>query len=295
MTTFRPPLTKEDIRGVIPPLVSTFAADGTLDLALFRGELAFMEAAGVTLAVIGGSTGSGDELSADELAALIGEATRSGKIDIIAGIITTTTRDAILRGQKAKEAGARALMLGPPIYTTPSADGLDGFIRDVYEATGLPIIYYNHFFNPPSVMQRIADVPGVICLKEVALEPVAELFQTVGERVAIAAGADCVNIASFLFGAHASISGINTVIPKQYREIYAAHEAGDYRLGRELTEKIAPLAREMIKPENFPARVKYAINLQGREVGAPRKPSGDLAQQDQENIKAALRFAGLIA
>lgn len=144
-------------------------------------------------------------------------------------------------------------------------------------------------------MQRVAQLPEVICVKEVALEPVTELVQTVGDRVAIAAGADSVNIASFLFGAQASISGINTVIPKQYGEIFAAHAAGDYVLGRKLTDKIAPLAREMTKSVNFPARIKFAINAQGRKVGEPRKPNGNLAKQDQENILKALKLAGLLA
>ncbi|SAL53634.1 dihydrodipicolinate synthase [Caballeronia udeis] len=287
-------LKKEEIRGIIPPLVSTFTLGGDLALDLFINELKFMSSVGISLAVVGGSTGSGDELSPDELATLIGVATSQSSLRIIAGVITTTTRDAIRRGLLAKEAGACALMLGPPIYTTPSAEGLDNFITDVASATGLPIIYYNHFFNPPSVMKRIADLPGVICLKEVALEPVSELVQTVGDKVAVAAGADCVNIASFLFGAHASISGINTVIPHQYREIFAAHERRDYLQGRMLTEKIAPLAREMIKPDNFPARVKYAINLLGRSVGEPRKPSGNLAPDDRRNIEAAIRHAGLL-
>jgi len=287
-------LNKNDIYGVIPPLVSTFGPNGDLDLRLFEKELEFMEQVGIDLAVIGGSTGSGDELSIDELGALIETATRKSKIHIIAGVITTTTPDAIKRGQVARDAGAEALMVGPPIYTTPSDDGLDGFLTDVNEATGLGIIYYNHFFNPASVMQRVAHLPGVICLKEVALEPVAQLVQTVGDRVAIAAGADAVNIASFMLGAVASISGINTVIPAQYREIFAAHEANDYRKGRQLTEKIAPLAREMIKGVNFPARVKFAINLLGREVGPPRKPSGNLAKVDQENIIAALKHAELL-
>ncbi|ACE94847.1 UNVERIFIED_ORG: dihydrodipicolinate synthase/N-acetylneuraminate lyase [Rhizobium esperanzae] len=288
-------LSKEEISGVIPPLVSTFAADGSLDFELFRDELRFMESVGVRLAVVGGSTGSGDELSAEELGQLVNEAVQNSHIRIIAGVITTTTKDAILRGQKAKEAGASALMVGPPIYTTPSQEGLEAFVRDIHDATQMPIIFYNHFFSPPSVMQRIAKLTGVICVKEVALEPVAELVQTVGDRVAIAAGADSVNIASFLLGADASISGVNTVIPKEYGEIYRAHLEGDYRRGRELTERIAPLAREMIKPANFPARVKFAINLLGRKVGEPRKPSGDLAMEDQDNIRAALRHAGLIA
>jgi 4-hydroxy-tetrahydrodipicolinate synthase len=287
-------LTKNDILGIIPPLVSPFTEKGDLDLGLFEKELGFMERAGIELAVIGGSTGSGDELTPEELGTLVETAVKKSKLRVIAGIITTTTRDAVKRGRIVAEAGAGALMLGPPIYTTPSDDGLDGFIKDVHEATSLPIVYYNHFFSPPSLMQRVAGLPGVICLKEVALEPVAELVQTVGDKVAVAAGADAVNIASFLFGADASISGINTVIPKQYVEIFAAHKAGNYLEGRKLTEKIAPLAREMIKGVNFPARVRFAINHLGREVGPARKPSGNLAKADQENILAALRFAGLV-
>jgi 4-hydroxy-tetrahydrodipicolinate synthase len=286
-------LSKNEIRGIIPPLVSPFTIDGDLDLKLFEKELRFMESVGIQLAIIGGSTGSGDELSPEELGSLVETATKKSKIRVIAGIITTTTLDAIRRGKIAAAAGASALMLGPPIYTTPSEDGLDGFINDVHEATSLPIIYYNHFFSPPSLMRHVANLPGVICVKEVALEPVAELVQTVGYKVAIAAGADAVNIASFLLGADASISGINTVIPKEYQEIFAAHENNDYAKGRELTEKIAPLAREMIKGVNFPARVKFAINQLGREVGYPRKPSGNLAKADQDNIIAALKFAGL--
>jgi 4-hydroxy-tetrahydrodipicolinate synthase len=287
-------LQRDEIRGIIPPLVSTFGPTGDLDLERFKRELRFMEDVGVTLAVVGGSTGSGDELAPEELGDLVNSATTNSKMRVIAGILTTTTRDAIHRGRLAKNAGACALMLGPPIYTTPSDEGLAQFVSDVVEATALPIIYYNHFFSPPSTMRHIASVRGVICLKEVALEAVSELVQTVGNKVAIAAGADSVNIASFMLGAHASISGINTVVPAEYREIYAAHEAGDYRRGRMLTEKIALLAREMIKPINFPARIKFAINLLGRDVGAPRKPSGNLGQADQANIVAAIRHAGLV-
>jgi 4-hydroxy-tetrahydrodipicolinate synthase len=288
------PLKQEEIRGIIPPLVSTFGVDGELDLARFAAELEFMEELGIRLAVVGGSTGSGDELTPEELGSLVETATSKSSLRVIAGVITTSTKHAIRRGITARDAGACALMLGPPIYNTPSPAGLDRYIRDVVHATSLPIVYYNHFFSPASVMQRIAGLDGVICLKEVALEVVAELVQTVGDKVVIAAGADAVNVASFLLGADAAISGINTVIPKQYIEIYQAHLDRDYSLARELTERIGPIAREMIKPVNFPARVKYAINLLGRDVGEPRAPSGDLDEADKKNIRIALKTAGLL-
>ncbi|TIL82759.1 MAG: dihydrodipicolinate synthase family protein, partial [Mesorhizobium sp.] len=51
----------------------------------------------------------------------------------------------------------------------------------------------------------------------------------------------------------------------------------------------------MTKSVNFPARIKFAINAQGRKVGEPRKPNGDLAKEDQENILKALKHAGLLA
>lgn len=288
-------LSKENIFGIIPPMVSPFDDRGVLDLVRFRSELRFMEQTGITLVVIGGSTGSGDELTPQELASLVRTATVEARMRVIAGVLTTTTRDAVHRGRLAAEAGASALMVGPPIYTAASDDGIIRYITDVANETGLPIVYYNHSALPASILRRVAALPGVICIKENLFEPVSELVQTVGAEVAVAAGVDAVNIASFLVGAAASIAGINTVIPRQYLDIYDAYRKGDFAEAVRMTEKIAPLAREMIKPVNFPARVRFAINLLGRDVGEPLRPSGNLPQEDRDNILAALRHAGLVA
>ena len=63
-------LTKDDIRGIMPPAVTPFDDNENLDIAAFRRELAFMLEVGGRGFAVGGSTGEGHALTADELAAL---------------------------------------------------------------------------------------------------------------------------------------------------------------------------------------------------------------------------------
>ena len=65
-------LTKDDLRGIIPPVVSPFTADEELDIPAFRAEIQYqLSLNGVRGLTIGGSTGEGHALEADELGTLV--------------------------------------------------------------------------------------------------------------------------------------------------------------------------------------------------------------------------------
>jgi len=288
-----PSLEKSEFRGVIPPLVSTFDDREDIDLERFSCELHYMRDVGIKVAVVGGSTGEGDTLKPEEVASLV-ESAASQKLRAIAGIITTTTRDAIHRGVLARDAGACAIMLAPPIYFMASDEALDNYLRDVASGTGLPIVFYNAFASKPALLRRLAAIPGVIAIKEPSVESVAELVQTIGARVPIAIGSDTANLAGLALGAHAVVSGINTVIPKECLEIYLACERGDYVTARKILDRTAQLHRLLAVLMNFPSRVKYAVNLQGRDVGNARRPNAPLSHEDQVAIRNELEKIGLL-
>ena len=82
--------------------------DEELDLPAFRAEIQYqLSLNGVRGLTIGGSTGEGHALEADELGTLVKVAVEEvrGRIPIIAGIITTTTRRAVRYAKAAREAG----------------------------------------------------------------------------------------------------------------------------------------------------------------------------------------------
>ena len=188
-----PLLEKSEFRGLIPPLVSTFDDHEDIDLERFSGELHYMRKWALKWQSSAECTGEGDTLKPEEVASLV-ELAASQKLRAIAGIITTTTRDAIHRGVLARDAGACAIMLAPPIYFMASDEALDGYLRDVASGTGLPIVFYNGFAAKPALLGRLAAIPGVIAIEEPSLESVAELVQTIGARVPIAIGSDTADL-----------------------------------------------------------------------------------------------------
>lgn len=286
-------LTKAELRGVIPPMATPFDARQDVDLALFEQEVAYMRRVGVEAAVIGGSTGEGAMLSPDELASLT-EMAAEGGLRAIGGIVTTSSRDAMHRARLVGAAGASAMLVAPPIYLEPTEAALERYLVDIAEAASLPIVFYNHYFYGTPVLLRLAALPEVIGIKEAAVSVIGELAQIAGGDVAIAAGIDPTPLAGLVAGATSVIAGVNAVIPREAGEVFRAFDTGDVDRAQELVLRIAPLARLMTQPLDFPACVKFAINAMGREVGDPRLPAQPLDPAKGEAIRGALATAGAI-
>ena len=167
-------LTKEDVVGIFPPLCSPFDKNEDLDLRLLRQEVQFNLSLGVTGVCIGGSTGEGHALEGHEIGEMVKVAQEevAGRIPVIAGIITTSTREAVKRAKIARDAGAQAVMVTPPIYQICSDDGMYDFYSTIHKESGLPIIVYNVLTNAPvtpHLMQRMAanlDETGLIATKK---------------------------------------------------------------------------------------------------------------------------------
>src|SRR6478735_7758732 len=119
-------LTKDDVVGVFPPLPTPFTEAEELDLPALRQEADRMASLEVTGVCVGGSTGEGYALTAEELGQIVKTTAEEvrGRVPVMAGIISTSTRDAVRKATAAKEAGAQALMVTPPVYQVVSEEGL---------------------------------------------------------------------------------------------------------------------------------------------------------------------------
>src|SRR6185437_3015189 len=107
-----------DLTGVIPPMITPFAEDDSIDHALLRREARFLLSCGIDGLVVGGSTGEGAGMSAQEL----GDAVRTvidaveGSIPVLAGIIADDSSEAVRLGESARKAGAAGLQVPPPHF-----------------------------------------------------------------------------------------------------------------------------------------------------------------------------------
>ncbi len=294
-------LTKEDVVGVFPPLATPFTDNEDLDLDALRREVDLNLSLGVTGVCVGGSTGEGHALEADELGQLVSTAQSvvNGKIPVIAGIITTSTRKALRRAQAAKDAGAQAVMVTPPVYQICSDDGMYDFYAAIHRETGLPIVIYNVLTNAPvqpHLIRRMAEnrhETGLIGIKESiggSLETLTELLDTVGDKISVTWAHDWLLYPGLALGATGSISGAAALLPRHCIALWDAIHGSDFKRAQDLHFVITDVCSQ-ISRYNWPAGVKACINMQGRQVGPCRAPFNRVPEEQLARIGEALRRA----
>ena len=292
-------ITKTDVRGIMPPLYTPFTEEGDLDPAAFRREVQMMRELPITGVVVGGSTGEGHALSIDELAELCRIAIDEvgGSMPVIAGIITTTTRDAIARGRAAREAGVNGTMVTPPIYQTPDAAAMIDYYSLIRTQVGLPIIIYNvlpHAPVTPEITRWLAEQEVVIATKESAggsLAALSEIIDTVGDRISVTWAQDHMLYPGFALGATGSISGTGAMFPRESIAMFEVVQRNDMEEARRIHYCLAPVTRAVMSGTNWPARVKAVATLQGRPVGPARRPFVPLSNDELAVLDEGLAVA----
>lgn len=297
-------LTKEDVVGIFPPVVSPFTKDEELDLAALRREVGFNISLGVTGVCVGGSTGEGHALETEEIGHLVKAAQEEakGRVPVMAGIITTSTREAVKRAKIARDAGAQALMITPPVYQICSDDGMYDFYAKIHKESGLPIVVYNVLTNAPvrpELMRRMAQnqaETGLIGTKESiggSLETLTEMLDTIGDLISVTWAHDWLLYPGLAIGATGSISGAAALLPRHCLSMWNAIQSGDIAKAQKLHFAITDVCSQ-ISRYNWPAGVKAAINMQGREVGPCRAPFNRVPEEQLERIGAALKRAAAV-
>jgi 4-hydroxy-tetrahydrodipicolinate synthase len=294
----------EHIYGIVPPMTTPFRSDDTIDEGALRAETRYMiEVAKVHGLAVCGSTGEGHTLTTEETRrvtqVVVEEA--KGRIPVITGIITDSTRSAIERGRAVKDLGVAALQVTPPHYLfRPDDDSMLRHFEALAQGTGMPIIIYNvipwAYLSPQLLTRIITTLGGVIGVKQSAgdLKLMADLVLMLRDRGRIMSAVDALMYPSFVLGAHGAIAAILTAVPMLAVQLWDAVQAGDQKKALVLHEKILPIWNA-ICADNLPANTKTCQELLGRRAGVPRAPMPASSLAQSAAIRAALQAAGLLS
>ena len=164
-----------DLLGVIPPATTPFDAAGEIDFAAAAAQIDWLVANGAHGVAVGGSTGEGQTLEAEEFRDLVQAAveTAAGRVPVIAGIITDSTREAVRRGRLVGDSTVAALQVTPVHYLfRPSDESMVEHFRTLAGETGQKIIIYNvvpwTYLSPALLLRIMDEVPEVIGVKQSA-------------------------------------------------------------------------------------------------------------------------------
>src|ERR671926_1791904 len=163
---------KTKFRGSFTALVTPFA-NGALDEKAFRALVAWQISEGTNGLVPVGTTGESPTLSHDEHKKVVEWclAEAKGRVPVIAGAGSNSTKEAIELSQHAEKAGADAVLVVTPYYNKPTQEGMYQHFKAINDAIGIPILIYNipgRSIVDMSVetMARLAELPNIVGVKD---------------------------------------------------------------------------------------------------------------------------------
>ncbi len=130
------------LTGVYPVIATPFDADGSIDVPSLRRLVEYLIASGVDGMVVFGLASELYKLTDDDRRMVLGTVidAAADRVPVVAGTEHTGFEGAIARSTEAVHAGAKAVMLYPPTFVKPDAQGVEDYYRSIAAAVPVPIV-----------------------------------------------------------------------------------------------------------------------------------------------------------
>jgi len=290
----------EQFAGVTVALVTPFR-NGDIDFAALRQLVDWHIEQGTDCLSPVGTTGESPTLDHEEhervIAAVIEQA--RGRIKVVPGTGSNSTREAIRLTRFAKRAGADGALMVGPYYNKPTQEGYFRHFAAVAEACDLPIVLYNIPGRTasnivPETIARLAEIPSIVAIKEAtgSLDQASHIASLC--NLTILSGDDSLTLPLMSIGGRGVVSVVGNLIPRDLKALVSVFDAGKPAEALHWHRRLFPLCRDMLSVATNPIPVKTALKLLGRGNGELRLPMCPLDAAGEARIAQTLRAYGLL-
>jgi 4-hydroxy-tetrahydrodipicolinate synthase len=292
---------KTSFRGSFTALVTPFE-NGKVDEKAFRALVSWQVAEGTHGLVPVGTTGESPTLTHDEHHKVVEWCVEEarGRVPVIAGAGSNSTREAISLAQHAEKAGADAVLVVTPYYNKPTQEGMYQHFKAINDAIGIPIIMYNIpgrsvIDMSTETMKRLYELKNIAGVKDAT----ANIVRISQQRMELGAdfnqlsGEDATTLGYMAHGGHGCISVTSNVAPRLCSEFQSACLAGNYAAALKFQDQLLPLHVNLFI-EASPAPAKYALSLLGKCSDEARLPIVPLSDNAKAAVRSAMVHAGLL-
>lgn len=302
------------IRGLVPPVVTPFHADGSLDLESLDRVVEHLISGGVHGLFILGSSGQVAYLTDAERDAVVRRVveTVAGRVPVQVGTPDFTARRMAEHARRAKEMGADAVVVTAPLYAINDQAEIERHLRMVAGAVDLPVFAYDVPVRVHAKLGRDLLVTlgrdGVIAgVKDssgddVAFRRLVRANAEAGHPLELLTGHEVMVDGMLLLGADGAVPGLANVDPAGYRRLWDAAQAGDWARARAEQDRLTQLFEIAFVPQDRSGDAggigafKAAMQLLGViESATMPAPLEGLSDQDTAAIGEILAKVGLTA
>ncbi|MEH6632919.1 MAG: 4-hydroxy-tetrahydrodipicolinate synthase [Halopseudomonas aestusnigri] len=289
-------------RGSFPALATPMLDNGDVDEKRFKNFVEWQIDQGSHAVCPVGTTGESPTLGHDEhkrVTELCLEVAK-GRVPVIAGAGSNSTREAIDFTQHAQKVGADAALVVTPYYNKPSQEGLFQHFKAIHDNSDIPIIVYDvpgrSIVNVDvDTMKRLSELPRIRGVKDATADlalPVRTRLAC-GDDFTLLSGEDATIVPFLSLGGHGCISVTANIAPRLCADLHEAWWAGDFEKVSKINDLLTPL-HEVLFIESSPGPVKYGMHLLGWGANRLRLPLLTVSEKTEGLVRSAMAHAGLI-
>lgn len=288
-------------KGSMVAIVTPMHEDGSIDKKSLQELVEWHVQSNTNAIIAAGTTGESATLSPDEQSEIVSLTVKqvAGRIPVIAGAGTNSTRTTLTLAENAKRAHADACLIVTPYYNKPTQNGLFQHYKMVAEKISLPIILYNVPSRTacdilPETVERLSKVKQIIGIKEATgkLERMREIKQRCDKDFEIYSGDDVTALELMLNGAQGVISVTANVAPMKMQAMCEAALQGDKTLAEKINLELMSLHKHLFLESN-PIPTKWALHTMGKIKTGIRLPLLPLDKRYHDEVKEAMQNAGV--
>ena len=252
-----------------------------------------------------GTTGESPTLNHEEHQRVIDLCIKesNGKIPVIAGTGSNSTKEAISLTSHAEKAGADAALVVTPYYNKPTQEGLYQHYKAINDNVGIPIIIY----NIPSrcvidmsvdTMAKLFELKNIAGVKDATgdLNRLDETIKKLGPEFIQLTGEDGLALEFNKRGGVGIISVTANIAPKLCSDMQKFSKSkldNEIKEAERIDHVLQPVHKSLFIESN-PAPAKYAAKLLGLCNDEIRLPLVKIKKETEEEVKKALSLARLI-
>ena len=297
-----------EIRGVVPPIITPFTPDGRIYEQGVGNLIEFQIENGVHALFAIGSYGSFPLLETDErerLAEMIlGRV--NGRIPVMVHVGSPLTATAVRLAIHAAGAGANSVAAVVPFYYAASAykdDVILGYFESICTAVDVPVYIYNNpkttgFHASPSLVRKLAGV-GVSGMKDSSgdfmyMVEVIRQMEEADIDFNLMAGTAGFFQPMFSQGSFACVGGSANTFPEVLVELYKALRTGCQERASELQSLVIGIRTVQAIRGFRPASTYAALRMRGVDVGTVRPPWREPDAEAIQIMESEFKKLGLI-
>ena len=288
-------------KGSITALVTPFK-NGNLDVESYENFVEFQILQGSAGIVPGGTTGESPTLEYFEHKKIIDIAVKisKGRVPVIAGTGSNSTKEAIELTKYAENAKADAALVVTPYYNKPTQEGLYHHYKAINDSCGIPIIIYNIpgrcvIDMSVDTMSRLYELKNIIGVKDATgdLNRVDAHLKAMGKDFLMLTGND-ENAHEFnKRGGSGCISVSANVAPNLCTKFQKLSLSGNFDEAKKIFDQLFDL-HNILFIESNPVPAKYSLSLMKLMTDEVRLPLVTASEISKEKIRKVLEQLSII-